>query len=605
MFKLLTPTLAILLFSSLIFAQPTVIWYGTFGENGLDVATHGQLTDDNGFIITGEYSQNNSTNYRNLYLIKAYSFGTMEWECSYGESFNSKGYCVKQTSDGGYIVAGYTNLENYQDSGDIFVIKVDASGDSIWSRVISSPNADCAYSLTQDEAGNYVIAGIIGGSMSIDEGNIYIIKIDPSGNTIWENEYDISGRDVGYCVETTPDGGFIISGAVNEDPREYFYTGEILLMKIDSNGSIEWQRNYGSGNGRSVICTQDGGYLISGEKASNISGYGELVHMIKTDSEGNVEWRDFWINDGSNSITNAIETFDGGYLLNGCGHLIKVDQNGVTQGVTPDVEDTNYNFLLTTEDNHYVAVGSMFFYNDLHSQVLLQKMDDQLGSLIVEIFPDTSTTQLPPSGGELMFDIEITNNHNEPQLFTISLNIQNSAGEAKYVGNRQFISILPGRSFLYEDYIQTIPASAPSGEYLFKAQVDDENTQHVIMFDTFEFEKLPGDQFENSNAGWKLDESEESLAFISWYPEGFGLLTANPNPFNPSTNISFNLLKDESVNLTIYDNRGREVARLVEGFKSAGSHVVRFDAVNFVSGVYFARLTGSGINQTQKLMLLK
>ena len=162
-----------------------------------------------------------------LILLLFFSVPAQAWERIYGGSEVEKGYSVQQTSDGGYIIAGGSS------PGDVYLIKTGASGDSIWTRTYGGSEDDGGYSVQQTSDEGYIIAGwtFSFGAGSYD---VYLIKTDASGDTIWTRTYGGSDVDVGESVQQTLDGGYIIAGYTRSFGAG---RGDVYLIKTDADGN--------------------------------------------------------------------------------------------------------------------------------------------------------------------------------------------------------------------------------------------------------------------------------------------------------------------------------------------------------------------------------
>jgi hypothetical protein len=191
---------------------------------------------------------------------------------------------VQQTSDGGYIVAGWT--WSFDVVGDIFLIKTDANGNVQWAKTYGGTNDEEAYSIQQTSDGGYIVAGY---TYSFGAGyyDIFLIKTDASGNIIWAKTYGGTSRDEAYSVQQTSDGGYIVAGWTTSFGADL---KDIFLIKTDANGNIQWAKTYG-GTSRdeaySVQQTSDGGYIVAGGTSSFGAG-GDNFFLIKTDANGNI-----------------------------------------------------------------------------------------------------------------------------------------------------------------------------------------------------------------------------------------------------------------------------------------------------------------------------
>ncbi|MHC4540800.1 MAG: hypothetical protein ACYS74_13625, partial [Planctomycetota bacterium] len=169
-----------------------------------------------------------------------YTFAPGSFERTYGGSGDDIGSSVQQTTDGDYIVAGYTYSFG-TGSSDVYLIKTDPSGDTLWTRTYGGSDIDYGYSVLQTTDGDYIVAGETQ-SFGAGPGDVYLIKTDPSGDTLWTRTYGGNGHDWGQSVQQTTDGGYIVSGQTNSfGPGQ----ADVYLIKTDAVGDTLWTRTYG------------------------------------------------------------------------------------------------------------------------------------------------------------------------------------------------------------------------------------------------------------------------------------------------------------------------------------------------------------------------
>ena len=211
------------------------------------------------------------------------SRAVITFERTYGGALREEGFCVQQTYDGGYIIAGRT-WSFGAGQGDIYLIKTDSLGNAFWERTYGGSHGEFGHSVQQTFDGGYVIAGYtdsFGGGGS----DIYMVKTDSSGDTAWTRAYGGSGMEWGYSVQQIPDGGYIIAG-------DTYFNGpgfqDVYLIKTDSSGDVVWTKEYGGASGEGAYSLQhlsDGGYIIAGYTFSFGAGVVD-VYLIRTDSSG-------------------------------------------------------------------------------------------------------------------------------------------------------------------------------------------------------------------------------------------------------------------------------------------------------------------------------
>ena len=268
---------------------------------------------------------------------------------TYGRSLD-KAYSVQQISDGGYILAG-TTLSFGAGSDDIFLIKTDANGNIIWAKTYGGASYDNAFSVQQTSDGGYIVAGYTS-SFGAGGGDIFLIKTDANGNIIWAKTYGGTDFEVAYSVQQTSDGGYIVAGGTYSFGADSF---DVFLIKTDANGNISWSKTYGGADddrAESVQQTSDGGYIVAGWTASFGAG-GLDAFLIKTDANGNIIWAKTYGGTDKDEAFSVQHTSDGGYIVAGWTgsfgagwrdiFLIKTDANGnigscsIVRNVSPTV----------------------------------------------------------------------------------------------------------------------------------------------------------------------------------------------------------------------------------------------------------------------------
>jgi len=206
------------------------------------------------------------------------------WERTYGGDTTDVGRSVRQTSDGGYIIAGDTRSQGSGYS-DAWLIKTDASGNEVRSKTFGGPKGDLGLSGQQTSDGGYIIAGSTQ-SYAIDtsSNDMWLVKTDPNGDVSWSRTFSPQGGPSGACsVQQTRDGGYIITGWT--EPNSGQDNFDVGLIKTDPTGNTMWRLTFGGPDeewGSSVEQTADGGYVVTGSTTSSGAGF-EDVWLFKTD----------------------------------------------------------------------------------------------------------------------------------------------------------------------------------------------------------------------------------------------------------------------------------------------------------------------------------
>jgi len=393
--------LIIFLFVSfLLKAQPPSKFYSTYGGNGYDVGYSVKQTLDGGYIIAGSTSSFGQGN-TDFYLLKLDSLGQKKFETSFGGYSNEIAKSVIQLSDSSFVIAGYTSsfgIGGY----DIFVVKADKNGNLIWQKTFGGNDWDFAYNIELTSDGGFIICGT---TYSFGYGNAdgYIIKTDGAGNVTWTKTFGGKHDDEFKSVIQTSDGNYALTGYTKSFNDSL---GDAWIFKIDLNGDSIWSKTHG-GNKEDV-----GNCLIQDNNLNILVAGGTKSHSLSGNSE------------------TFIATFD---FLNGALGYNYIDPstqteyyNGVTQGLTGNIANcgvTNNAFfgydgvvdiywsfyvylnffskgsnkyeefysISKTRDKGFVTVGKTNGYNAILDDIFFMKMDSvgNYGVSIVGLYENT------------------------------------------------------------------------------------------------------------------------------------------------------------------------------------------------------------------------
>jgi len=289
------------------------IWFKHYGGSNSDYAYSIQQTSDGGYIGAG-YTESYTNGGKDFAIYKLDSNGNKIWFKHYGGSNEDSGLSIQQTSDGGYIVAGYTKSYTYGNE-DVAIYKLDSNGNKTWFKHYGGTNIEYGHSIQQTSDGGYVVAGTTY-SYSYGSSDIAIYKLNSSGNKVWFKHYGGSSFDAGHSIQQTSDGGYIITG----NTRSYSYgQDDFSIYKLDSSGNKTWFKHYGGTNieyGHSIQQTSDGGYIVAGETNSYTYG-GYDFAIYKLNSSGNKVWFKHYGGANTDRGYSIQQTSDSGYIVAG------------------------------------------------------------------------------------------------------------------------------------------------------------------------------------------------------------------------------------------------------------------------------------------------
>ena len=270
-----------------------------------------------------------------ILVVKTDDAGNQEWKLN-NNSFNDNtgGNAAVGLIDGSIGITGYSNNN---DSQDIFVLKLDADGDEIWSRTIGGSQSDEGHDILALEDGGMIILGETH-SNGDEDGDIWLLKFDSEGNSVDTLLIPIDGKQVGYSFVKTELNEYVIGGITSGNSG----VTNAFIIKVNDLGEVEWDFSYG-GNyidlGTSVIYS-DGGWVLVGQTYSYDVGMGDIM-LIKVNDFGELEWMKTIGGNMKDSALDIQLALDGGFIISGItysdnntdGWLIKTDSRGNYKGM--------------------------------------------------------------------------------------------------------------------------------------------------------------------------------------------------------------------------------------------------------------------------------
>lgn len=464
------------------------------------------------------------------------------WTASYGGVYAEEAYSGVRTSDGGYAVLG-SSYSYGAGEYDVYLLRLDSLGDTLWSKTYGGAATDRGYDIQQMDDGGYVVVGSTY-SFGAGDADVYLLRLDFAGGVVWSRTYGGAGKDVGRSVREVS-GDFVICGGTYSFGAGY---EDFYLLRVNSDGDTVWTRAYGGSGGETAYAarpTPDGGIAICGATGSFGVGYSSM-YVVKTNSVGDTLWT---------------KTYGGDKADMGYGIEVAIDGGLIMVGATASFGSGDYDIYLVKTDP-----DGNFEWQQTYG-----------GSQV-----DRGYSVRPvPDGGFLI------------------AGTTSSFGHGKFDGYA--IRTDPVGTV---DWQRTFGGTAP--DYCYYSVSD--NDAWVLIGQTYSYGAGSSDIFLNkisASGATSVDDDPEPLL-----PEDLSLAQNYPNPFNAGTTIEFTLQQRADITLTIYNILGQIVREWSFGEISPGLHMLAWDGRDdggqeAASGIYLYSLRAGTQRQTKKMVLLK
>lgn len=294
-------------------ANGDTIWTKVIGSAGSDYGYSIINTTDGGFAIVG-YSNSSGAGGYDLLLVRTDSNGDTLFTRYYGGYNDDFGYSIVELFDEGFVLVGSTRSMGYGGS-DLYVVRVNSWGDTVWTKTFGGRQDDCGYSAVFASDGNILIAGY---TQSTGHGreDVYILKIDLNGNQLWAKAFGGNLPDIGYAITRATDMGYAVAGYTESfggtDRKGY-------IIKINESGDSLWARLYGGPDDdilQAIISTGDGGYAAVG-RTFNITTSNYDLYFMRIDNRGSVVWEKTYGGSGNDFGYGIDNTLDGAFIITG------------------------------------------------------------------------------------------------------------------------------------------------------------------------------------------------------------------------------------------------------------------------------------------------
>jgi hypothetical protein len=332
--------------------SPSIQWQRCYGGSNVDRAFSCVQTNDGGYIIGGTSRSNDgdvtfhygSDIYTDYWLVKTDAAGSIEWQKTYGGSNTDKMNNVIQTSDSGYLLTGWTyssdgDVTGASSLGDVWVVKVNASGSIQWQNAMGGTGPDNGNKAFQTADGGYIISGNTSSTNGDVSGNhgasdYWLVKLDTGGVIQWQKCFGGSSTEEEPVAQQTSDGGYILAGASYSNDSDVsghhgaLSTSDCWVVKMDSARNIQWQHSFGGTKNEEEVSireTPEGDFVIAATSFSNdgdvTSHHGASttsdVWVFKLDAGGNMIWQKSMGGTSDDKATWISMCNGGGYIISG------------------------------------------------------------------------------------------------------------------------------------------------------------------------------------------------------------------------------------------------------------------------------------------------
>jgi hypothetical protein len=477
-----------------------------------------------------------------IFLPLTISGQNLIWQTNKGGVYNEGGYAGVQTDDGNYIVLGNTFSFGAGDF-DIYLLKLNSVGDTIWTRTYGGDSTEYGYDIQKTSDGGYIL---VGSTRSIGNGkrDVYLVRIDSLGQVVWSRAYGGAQDDEGCSVRASGTG-YIICGTTSSRGAGY---SDLYLIRTNAVGDTLWTRTFGGAGGESGSAVREvagGGYIAVGSTGSFGEGYSS-IYLVRVGISGDSLWAatlggskaDFGsgveiAQDGGFVIVGSTASFGAGYSD---AYLIKTDISGafLWEKTYGGIKDDHGYSIYPSRDGGYIITGTTESFGAQSIDIYVIKIDF-LGN---EIWSDNY------GGAKSDFGRMVFQDQGRDYM-VVGYSYSNSSG-----GSDIYIAKLKGDA----------------------TPVDDNNRIEI--------------------------------------PSEYVLSQNYPNPFNLTTRIDYTLPRRAAVSLTVYNILGQDIRRWQFESQPAGTYSIAWDGNNnggseVSSGIYFMQMKTEDFSDTRKMVLVK
>lgn len=582
---------------------PTIQWQKTLGGTAYDQGLSVIQTSDEGFVAAGIATSTNGNvtgnhGFGDFWVVKLNASGILQWQKAYGGSADDGAFSIAQTTDAGFIVAGTSTSTN----GDVtvnhgledwWIVRLNSSGTLQWQKSFGGSSVDIPYDIHQTSDLGFIIAGYTisnDGDVTGNDGfeDFWIVKLNSSGTLEWQKTFGGSMDERAFSIQQTTDGGYIAGGytrSTNGDVTGNHGDYDYWIIKLNSSGTLQWQKTLGgtlNDQAKTVQQTADGGYIAAGFTASSngdvtVQHGSEDLWMVKLNSSGVLQWQKSLGGTGVDEAYQIKQLSGGGYVVSGSSYSLNGDVTGNHGG---------YDYWVARTD----GVGNIVWQMSLG------------GSSVEEAYSISPTTNngYIVGGGTLSTDGNVTGNHGDFDYWIVKLNesiilpvelvsFEGISSENKITLEWNTASEINNKGFdlerssSIETNFESISWIEGHGNSMLPNSYshDDTNVESGMTY-YYRLKQLDYDGTASYSKVISVKTSEGDLS-----------MSIAPNPYFENTRISYELKDKSNVALEIFNAMGQKISILYNGIREKGKYTHLFSAhdLGYPSGIYMVRLT--------------
>lgn len=498
-------------------------WAKTYGGNSEDSPWKIVNIPNLGFAIEGR-TRSFGSDYEDFLFFTADSNGTPLLQKVFKANNLDEPYAMTRTSDGGYLIGGNSNSFG-EGSKDIVFLKLNSNGGIEWQKSIGGYYDEAVLSVIQTSDGDYIAAGW---SFSVGAGgtDAWILKINSNGDLQWQKAYGSNGYDFAHSVIETIDGGIVFVGQSDVVSGSNY---DVWVVKLDNVGNIVWQKTYGGSkdeSGRTVLQNPDETLIVGAWSKSFGNGSSDFW-LLKLNPDGSLVWQKAYLANGEDNFFAIERTKNNGYIL---------------VGGSNSINNSDYDFLVLRVDGDGSILWKKAYGGNETDQASSVVVSENGGFFVAGWSFSFSETM---SSDILVLKIDEAGNlpSGEVQVHNIDINILTTNVEPK-----DQTGIVSNTDKQFRD-----------------AQLEDSDILLTVK---------------TLNTLGVEDETSQNFRYIQM------LFNFLERPVPPT--LLVNLAYSGSVSIKIYDMLGKEVLSVFDGFLDAGYHIFEPNLSGYPIGLYFA-----------------